>query len=392
MVSIKIIQGINEIGGNCIRIEDKDKTILFDQGMRFSLFNQYYSHRIEPRGIPELRQLKIIPPGEAYKNVSAVYITHFHLDHLGLLAGIPGKITVKLPSLEIFQIMERWYRMSPTWMAYIPPRYTLSLQQVIPLRTDKNNVMAIPVEHSSYPAYAYLYFGSDTTILYTGDLRIMPISDPELHKELYPTTLLEFLKEHKDFHIDHLILEGTNLGTPITPLTANHIRKMVSALMKERGIVAAAIHNQEIETLLLVAKEATEKGRELIVASSRIAEILDFWLSKLPLTMKSTKISILSSLVETPFKKLNIVDEMVLEENVDQYMVIADLWHVMDSLRTIDPDKITPGSPAIILTSEPREEEAIYSEDRSMAQKIKTTTIPTKNIWSLLSISIKNNN
>jgi len=363
MVSIKIIQGLNEIGGNCIRIEDKDQVLLFDQGMRFSTFNQYYSHRVEPRGIPELRQLKIIPPAEAYQDISAVYITHFHLDHLGLLAGIPGKITVKLPSLELFQVVEKWYKMSPTWLAYIPPRYTLNLQQVTPLRTDKNNVMAVPVEHSSYPAYAYLYFGSDATILYTGDLRIKPISDPELHKELYTTTLLEFLREQKDIHVDHLILEGTNLGTPLIPLTGNHLRKTLSALMKEKGIIAVAIHNQEIETLLLVAKEAKERGRELIIASSRIAELIDFWLSRLtPTIAKDIRINVLASLIETPLRNLNIIDEMTLEENVNQYVIIADLWHMMDSLRTIDPHKIPPGSPAIILTSEPRQEEAVYSE------------------------------
>ncbi|RLI28988.1 MBL fold metallo-hydrolase, partial [Candidatus Bathyarchaeota archaeon] len=209
---------MREIGGNCIRIEDKDRTLLFDQGIRFSRLSQYYSHRIEPKGIPELRRLGIIPPKETYRDVSAIYITHFHLDHLGLLANIPRRMIVKIPSPELFKVIERWYRMSPTWMAYIPPRYTTEIQKAIPLKADENNVMAIPVEHSIYPAYAYIYFGSDSTILYTGDLRITSILNPELHKELYPTTLLNFLEEHQDIRIDNLIIEGTNLGAPITPL------------------------------------------------------------------------------------------------------------------------------------------------------------------------------
>jgi len=104
MALIKIIQDVGEIGGNCIRIEDKDRILLFDQEIRFSRLSQYYSHRIEPKGIPELRRLGIIPPREAYRDVSAIYITHFHLDHLGLLANMPGRSVVKLPSPEPFKM------------------------------------------------------------------------------------------------------------------------------------------------------------------------------------------------------------------------------------------------------------------------------------------------
>lgn len=363
MVSIRIFQGVREIGGNCIRIEDKDQVLMFDQGIRFSLFNQYYSRLIEPRGVPELRQLRIIPPREAYQDVSAVYITHLHLDHLGLLAGIPGKITVKLPSLELYRVVEKWYKMSPTWMAYIPPRYTVNLQQAALLRTDGNNVMAIPVEHSIYPAYAYLYFGSDATILYTGDFRTTRMSDLKLHRELYPTTLLEFLREHRDIHVDNLIIEGTNIGTPLTPLDIDHLQEILTKLMGHKGIITVAVHNQEIETILLAAKKATEKGRELVAASNRVADILDFWLSKLPPNVTGDlKVNVLSSIIETPPRNLDLIDETTIEEESEQYVIITDLWHLTDCLRTINPEKIPPGSTTIILTSEPQEEEAIYNE------------------------------
>jgi len=363
MTLIKIIQGIREIGGNCIRIEDKDRTLLFDQGIRFSRLNKYYSHRIEPRGIPELRRLGIIPPKEVYQDVSAIYITHFHLDHLGLLANIPGRIVVKLPSLEMFRVIERWYRMSPTWMAYIPPRYTTEIQDAVPLRTDENNVMAIPVEHSIYPAYAYMYFGSDRTILYTGDLRVTSILNPKLHRELYQTTLLRFLEEHQDVHIDNLIIEGTNLGIPITPLNAKYLRETLTELMKQRGMITIAIHNQEIESALLIAEKAAEIDREIIIASNRIAEILDFWLNRLSIkTIGDAGIHTLSSIIEAPLRNLDLIEESSMEKNPEDYIILADLWHMMDFLRAMDPEKIPPESTAILLTSEPQEEEAIYNE------------------------------
>ena len=364
MVSIKVIQGYGEIGGNCIRIDDKDISILFDQGMRFPVFNRYYSQRVQPKGIPELRQLGVIPPVEAYQDIATIYISHFHLDHLGLLAGIPVRTTVNLPSIELFHVIERWYRLSPNWFAYIPPRYTTALQEVTPLKEEENNVMAIPVEHSSYPAYAYLYFGSDATVLYTGDLRITSILDRELHKRLYPTTLLTFLNE-ENIHIDYLILEGTNLGSPLTPLTGKCLNDALSNLLEQEKPIVVAVHNQEIENILLVAKKAVEKGKELVVVSNRLADLLDFWKNRLEM-LNTLKINVLSSIVETPHMNLEILDEISLEEKLNEYILIADLWHIIDLLRTLDPYRIPPGSPAIMLTSEPRQEEAVYSESLAL--------------------------
>ena len=57
MVEVRVIQGSREIGGNCIWIKDRDRVLVFDQGIRFSALRTYYSYRIEPKGIPELRQV-----------------------------------------------------------------------------------------------------------------------------------------------------------------------------------------------------------------------------------------------------------------------------------------------------------------------------------------------
>ncbi|MEM4311140.1 MAG: hypothetical protein QXX95_01980 [Nitrososphaerales archaeon] len=41
----KILSGSTSIGGNFIRIEDGDQTIIFDQGIRLDLMSRYYSRR-----------------------------------------------------------------------------------------------------------------------------------------------------------------------------------------------------------------------------------------------------------------------------------------------------------------------------------------------------------
>ena len=61
MTKIKILSGSESIGGNFIRIEDEDKIIIFDQGIRFDLMNKFYSGFITPRGVAELRNIGAIP-------------------------------------------------------------------------------------------------------------------------------------------------------------------------------------------------------------------------------------------------------------------------------------------------------------------------------------------
>ena len=83
------------------------------------------------------------------------------MDHLGLLSNIPGETTVKLPSLNIYKALEEGWQMSPAWPVFISPRFFVKTEEATKYRTDKNDVLAVPVLHSAYPANAYIYFGSD---------------------------------------------------------------------------------------------------------------------------------------------------------------------------------------------------------------------------------------
>ncbi|MEM2998511.1 MAG: MBL fold metallo-hydrolase, partial [Thermoproteota archaeon] len=151
MVEIKILNGSASIGGNFIRIEDGDRVIIFDQGIRFDLMGKYYSGFITPRGVVELRDLGVLPKPEWYEGASRIYISHMHLDHLGALSNIPRETIVKLPSIAIYEDMEEKWGVSPTWLSLIPRKYYVEIGELQPLQTDENGVMAIPVSHSAYP-------------------------------------------------------------------------------------------------------------------------------------------------------------------------------------------------------------------------------------------------
>jgi ribonuclease J len=276
MVEIKILNGSTSIGGNFVRIEDREKTIIFDQGIRFDLMNRFYSSFITPRGIAELRNIGVLPKPEWYEEADGVYISHMHLDHLGALSNIPHETKVYLPSRVIYEdIEERWIT-SSTWLSLIPRKYYVELKELNPFQKDKNNVMAVPVSHSAFPAYALIYFGKNESVLYTGDFRIESFLEPTIfHKINGGEDLFTFLEDNNDIKIDFLIIEGTNIGSDRIPITPVETTKIINKLVKDRKQVLATLHSLDVEyayTLLLIAEEMK---MQVAIASIPLAKLLE---------------------------------------------------------------------------------------------------------------------
>ncbi|MEM2189188.1 MAG: hypothetical protein QXG35_07650, partial [Nitrososphaerota archaeon] len=123
MVEVKVLSGARSIGGNFIRIEDRDRALIFDQGLRFDVMERFYRGFIAPKGLRELREIGAAPKAEWYEGANAIYISHMHLDHLGLLSNIPSRTKVYLPSLSIYEVLEEKWHNSPTWLSLIPRKY-----------------------------------------------------------------------------------------------------------------------------------------------------------------------------------------------------------------------------------------------------------------------------
>ena len=363
MVEIDVLGGYREIGGNCVRITDKDRVILFDQGIRFSIFKQYYSRLIQPLGLPELRKLGVIPSQDAYANIDAIYISHLHLDHLGLLSNIPCETIVQLPSLRVYQVLEESWRMSPSWPVFIPPRFFIKIAEATKCRTDQNNVLAVPVHHSAYPANAYIYFGSDETILYTGDLRIDSISN--VHKALYRKTLFEFIEENEDVKVDKLIIEGTNIGRLLTPIKPIEAQGIIGRLFEKGKLTFIALHQLDIESLLLIASLKKSHRKNLLIASPRLTKVLEALISSNPKIRRALeKAEVLEDEVKhsTIFTKTSMSD---IKREPAKYCIITDIARLDEMLRKFEPlSQNLVMAPVILMITEPTSEEAIFDMEK----------------------------
>lgn len=348
-MKVEVLSGENTIGGNFIRLGEKDRAIVFDQGIRFDVMGRYYRGPIAPGGIAELRELGAIPKPEWYEGVDAIYVSHLHLDHLGALSNIPDENTVYLPSLAVYQDMEERWSRSPSWLSLVPRKYYVGLEELSPFKADRNDVMALPVSHSAYPSYALLYFGRKETVLYTGDFRVEGFfSKQEFHDFHRGGDLLEFLGENRDIRVDTLIIEGTNLGSGRTPLGPAEATEMLRKIMSSHKAIIATMHGLDLEYAYTLMKIAAKLKLECYVASTQTAKLIEK-IPKLPLEPKA---------IQKYVEQLTTLEKVALEDVEQESIFLVSYWEIVDFIRDIMAEnKLVKGTAAIISEPEPQVEE-----------------------------------
>jgi len=352
MVKVNILGGAESIGGNFVRIEDGDRVLIFDQGIRFDVMANYYTPFITPRSIAELRDLGALPRSEWYRGAGEIYISHMHLDHLGALSNIPERANVHLPSLTVYESLEEKWRESPTWLSLIPRKYFINLEEQKPLETDKNDVIAVPVSHSAYPSYALLYFGRDETVLYTGDFRVKSFLEREdFIKIKGEDDLFTYLSENKDLKIDTLIIEGTNIGSSRPPIAPTEASEIIKEIASNHRPIITTLHPLDIEYALFLAELAAELNLKCYVASEYTAALME----KLP--NQFLKPTIIEEYVSRPA----FLEKSTLNDVGDQSLILVSCREVVDLLRDLASTNpsLLKDAVAILSEPEPEKEEAV---------------------------------
>mgnify|MGYP000480479504 CR=1 FL=1 len=271
-VKIEVWGGFNTIGGNCIVIRDRDEGIMFDQGLCFSKFKKFYGGAIQPEIVEDLREIGAIPPREVYEGISEIYISHFHIDHLGSLA-IPFEYDVDLfiPSTSVFERLSRFWTLG--WKELLlPSDFDLTdLKDVSKAKRAK----PIQVSHSAYPSYSYIIETSEGNILYTGDFRV--------ESPLKINTLENF--SNIEERVDVVIIEGTNFLRRQTPLTSSDAVRILERVLGkyERKYIFLSAHPIDMESFLLAIRVLQKHDFVPVLTHTKYAELLDAQLRLLKL-------------------------------------------------------------------------------------------------------------
>lgn len=187
-MEVKIIKGLNQIGGCITEIKCNNTRIIIDFGDELEENKETFELEGLTYGIPMF---------------NAVFITHSHGDHIGLIDKILDDIPifVEEKSLEIHNLTcdfcgkERIKRKINTF------NISKSTEESIAIYKNKDlKVTPYIVDHSSYNSCMYLIESGEEKILHTGDFR-----NHGRKKYLFDKVL------EKIGEVDLLITEGTAL-------------------------------------------------------------------------------------------------------------------------------------------------------------------------------------
>lgn len=196
MLKIKIYGG-DKIGGCITEISSSNAKIIFDYGTNLD-------------DIPQI-DIEGLTIGEPQYN--AVFISHYHLDHIGEIS----KISKEIP-IYIEETTKKLYDIICDFSS--KPRInakTFKFGNVIEGK-ELGNLKVTPyrVDHSAYNSTMFVVTDGEEKALYTGDFR----DNGYTGDKLIPT-----IKEIGQ--VDYLITEGTNIGNN------THILKKEESLVNE---------------------------------------------------------------------------------------------------------------------------------------------------------------
>lgn len=357
-ITLEVYGGYGEIGGNCIVIKDRDRKIVFDNGIRFQVLKKYYRGRIQPLGINELRDIGAIPPLSVFEGIDALYISHFHLDHLGLLGALPPATRVYVPSISILETIEEWYEATPTWLAELPHKIHTDVVELKPHQEDKLGVTPVPVSHSAYPSYALVYNGYDKTVFYSGDLRVGGPLGPRIN------TTQNIGKALGSGSTDIVLLEGTNVGGVETPIGPEEFRSILSKVLMGGGLAMISIDPLDFELLTAISELASLNGRTVVISSSKLVDVLPQWFSS-EFNSGDLKLAVAAELEKPPLAPADYVSlSRDVLKDPGSFLLVQEPIGFLEMLRhmRIWGEELPGGATAVLTTPEPLEVESEVEE------------------------------
>lgn len=235
LMEVKIIKGTNQIGGCITEISSSTTKIIIDFGKDLEEESDF--------------DLEGLTYGKSIYD--AVFITHSHGDHIGLINKINSDIPIYIDesSLKIYNIMCDFCYEDKILREVNIFNFNDSIKV--------GNIKVIPyrVDHSSYNSCMYLIQCEGKKILHTGDFR--------LHGRKEEETILNLKKVGK---VDLLITEGTALNRNVLNYKKEKdLEKEVSKYMMNYNQVFIMQSSTNIDRTVSFVKSALNNKNNFIL-------------------------------------------------------------------------------------------------------------------------------
>lgn len=188
-MQIIIHRGTHQIGGCATEIRTDSTRILIDFG----------SELPDAEGRVSQDILQILGLNCGKENFDAVFLTHYHSDHIGLIPSVYESIPVYMGSTSVEILVAFSDKVQNGYKVSDRIRPLTALE---PVTVGDMRITPIPADHSAYDAFMYLVEAEGKRVLHTGDFRLHGFrgkATPKLIRSYAPD-------------IDVLIIEGTQLS------------------------------------------------------------------------------------------------------------------------------------------------------------------------------------
>ena len=249
MLQIKIYNA-NQIGGCFTLIKTSKATLLIDYGMALP-------------GSDEKQESF----DWGSEKVDAVFITHYHADHVGRILEIPEDVpiymgeTTRKVLLNIYERLSRIPTDDNRQNEYIKYASLLKSDRIKNVYANKRicdiaDVIITPysVDHSAYDAHMYLIEADGEVCLHTGDFRGHGHRGRKM-----PEVIKSYVRKNKR-KVDYLIIEGTMVGNKRNGeiKTEYDLYKEACKLFSKNRYVFLVISSTNLDSLASFHNAATE--------------------------------------------------------------------------------------------------------------------------------------
>ena len=259
-MKIKVNRGTDQIGGCITEIESSKGTkIIIDIGANLP--------DSEGRKRPEI-ELKGLTKG--IPNYEAIFITHYHGDHIGLYNKVLPEIPIYIGevSKEIYNIVQN--RLSKANLVGKEELERISKFKTFNIKNriiiDDIKITPIAVDHSAFDSYMFLIEADGKKVLHTGDFRT--------HGQR-GKSVLESIKKYVG-KIDCLICEGTTLTRDNSKiLTEFELQKKAEKIFNENKYNFVLCSSTNIDRIAALHK-ATLNIHKMFICDGYQCELLEY--------------------------------------------------------------------------------------------------------------------
>lgn len=248
-MKVIVHRGASQIGGCITEIATDGCKIIIDLGTNLpgSMGDDWQHWDLSPSQVESLTA-----------DIDAIFYTHYHSDHVGLLHEVPAHVPQYIGSGAKAVLLDKWdYLHRPDVVKIIEGISTYTAAHRIDVG-GKGKIFVTPywVSHSAFDAYMLKIECEDKVLLHTGDFR----RHGYLGKGLLP-----MLKKRVG-PIDLLIVEGTLLGRVAeTVVNERDIQQNTVRMLRDHKYVFALCSSTDMERLASFHAACRAVGRVFCV-------------------------------------------------------------------------------------------------------------------------------